>query len=111
MAEPLNVDFTGMAAASARLNTLGEHAGRAASLAEDADPDWNTWGLPGLVLAPLYWSKADELHDHLGRIAEVLAAHASRVDGCAENYRRSETDNTATMRVIKARIDGGTWEG
>lgn len=111
MSEPLHVDFAGIAAASTRLNTLGEHAGRAASLAEDADPDWYTWGLPGLAMAPLYWSKADELHAHVGRISEVLAAHATRMNACADNYHLSETDNTDTMRKIKARIDGGTWEG
>ncbi|GIG65451.1 hypothetical protein [Phytomonospora endophytica] len=111
MAEPLHVDFPGMTAASTRLNTLGEHAGRAADLADDADPDWYTWGLPGLALAPLYWSKAEELHEHLGRISAVLTSHATRIDACAANYHLSETDNADTMRQIRARIDGGTWEG
>ncbi|MEV0650313.1 hypothetical protein AB0I28_34135 [Phytomonospora sp. NPDC050363] len=111
MTEPLHVDFAGMAGASTRLNTLGEHAGRAAELADDADPDWYTWGMPGLALAPLYWSKATELHEHIGMIGRALGAHAGRMDACAENYRLTETDNDDTMRKIRARLDGGTYGG
>ncbi|GIG65082.1 WXG100 family type VII secretion target [Phytomonospora endophytica] len=102
----LHVDPAGMQAAEQRLTGLSGDSKGIADLAKDADPEWYTWGLPGLAFAQWYGAFAPEIHQHLGDLSEALGAHSDRIKFCRESYATKEEDNIGIMNKIKSRLDG-----
>lgn len=77
-------------AASTIRETEGE-IDNVTNYAKEADPDWWIWGLPGLVMAPIYFMAADFFHQNIGNAKEAIDGLATNIEACADAYDDIDT--------------------
>lgn len=99
------VNLPDLETAKSRFTTLGTDADNMVTLAEDADPDFYTWGLAGLPFSAFYGDLAHQFRDRMGQVADSLAGHAQRIDNCAEAYRTKEADTENTIAEANRNVD------
>ena len=86
------------------LARLRERAANIVALAEDADPEWYIWGLPGLVFAPIYWAFADDLHHLLALMEQSLDEKAYALQCTAQAYRDVDDHHAQQFQGLHQRL-------
>ncbi|MEU5155297.1 type VII secretion target [Glycomyces sp. NPDC021274] len=93
MSQDLSVDPDAIRAEGERLKALAGDFDIVADYAQDADPDWHMWGVPGIALAQLYFASADQIHTILKEFAPATSGLAQRFIDCAEAYTDSDEES------------------
>jgi len=105
MNEDLRFDPGPVITCSNALQRIQGEAAGIMELAVDANPDWYTWGLLGLVFSDAYWGLADELYKHLGMMGQALRDRIDSLDQCVANYEATEHAITDAFNKIKQLTD------
>lgn len=88
-----DVDPAAIAAEGERLKSLAGDFSIVADYAQDADPDWHMWGIPGITLAQLYFASADRIHEILAQFAPATSGLGQRFIDCAKDYTDSDEES------------------
>lgn len=89
----IDVNPTAIEAEGERLKTLAGDFSIVADYAEDADPDWHMWGVPGIALAQLYFASADAIHTILKEFDPATSGLGQRFIDCAKDYTDSDEES------------------
>jgi hypothetical protein len=89
----ISVDPDGIRAEGERLKSLAGDFSIVADYAQDADPDWHMWGVPGIALAQLYFASADQIHTILKEFDPATSGLAQRFIDCANDYADTDEEN------------------
>ncbi|MEV3938345.1 hypothetical protein AB0K52_20505 [Glycomyces sp. NPDC049804] len=100
----LSVDPDAIEAEGERLKSLAPDFSIVADYAQDADPDWHMWGVPGVTLAQLYFASADAIHEILKEFDPAVSGLAQRFIDCAKDYRDTDEGNGRDFDDIEGDI-------
>ncbi|MEU6860502.1 hypothetical protein AB0B28_16730 [Glycomyces sp. NPDC046736] len=89
----IDVNPTAIAAEGERLKSLAGDFSIVADYAQDADPDWHMWGVPGIALAQYYFESADRIHEILKQFAPAASGLGQRFIDCAKDYTDSDEES------------------
>ncbi|HEX2144461.1 MAG TPA: hypothetical protein VHG10_08135 [Glycomyces sp.] len=89
----LSVDPEAIKAEGERLKGLAGDFSIVADYAQDADPDWHMWGVPGVQLAQVYFASADAIHQILKEFDPAVSGLGQRFIDCANDYTDSDEES------------------
>ena len=97
-------DLEEIRACKSTLDGIRDRAKDITKLAEDANPEWYVWGLPGLYFAQQYWDQAKQVHEHLDLMCDSLDQQAKALDRAASNYQASEDKASGALEKFCPRL-------
>jgi hypothetical protein len=98
-AEKLKLAASGLEQAEGEVEAL-------ATYAKEADPDWWTWGVAGIVMAPVYFGVAEIFHSSIRDAREAVAGLAGRLDDCATEHEGNDEAIALELEKIGQELEG-----
>jgi hypothetical protein len=77
-----------------------------ADYAQEANPDWWMWGLPGLFFAPPYFAIAQYFQNELKEVAEAVECLAEGIEDCAEDYAACDAEAEHDLTAVGGDLEG-----
>ncbi|HEX2144694.1 MAG TPA: hypothetical protein VHG10_09320 [Glycomyces sp.] len=90
-----------------RLYELADDANTLKEAAEDADPEFGTWGpflgaLVGIAYSSFVsWQVTSLMED----VPAAIAAHGIRLDACARAYEETDGEIAAQLQIVQSSLD------
>ena len=100
----LSVEPEALTAEGERLKTIAGDFGIVADYAQDADPDWHMWGVPGVPLAEVYFSSAEAIHTILKEFGPATAGLGQRFSDCAKRYTEADEANSSGFDELEGEM-------
>jgi hypothetical protein len=107
----IDVDAQKLTEAAAGLKQAGGEVEALGAYAKEADPDWWTWGVAGIVMAPIYFSVAEIFHSSIADAKDAVVGLGTRLEECAEEHAGNDEEIAAELKKIGGEIEsgGGSW--
>ena len=86
---------------------MSTSAGQIKDALADAHPEGVLWGAIGLIMQPMYESKAMEADDHIRTIAEALSAQGTAILATADMHEKLDEATAAAFKRFQDKLSGG----
>lgn len=89
--------------------TLRQSCGEIQALTDytqEADPDWEAWGLCGAPLGAIYFAVASAYRFALGECEGALEGVADGIEGCGDDYAGADEDTANEMNQLCSKLEG-----
>ncbi|WP_026928636.1 type VII secretion target [Glycomyces tenuis] len=103
----INVDAEKLKQAASGLQEAEGQVEALATYAKEADPDWWTWGVAGIVMAPVYFGVAQIFHSSIGDARDAVSSLAGRLEDCAAEHEGNDEAIARELEKIGQEIGKG----
>jgi hypothetical protein len=100
----IDVDPAGIQAEGERLKTLAPDFSIVADYASESDPDWHMWGVPGVILAQLYFASSDAIKAIIQEFDAATDGLGQRFIDCAAAYRDADDQSAGELDDVEGEI-------
>lgn len=102
----IDVDAAKLRQAASGLQQAEGEVEALATYAKEADPDWWTWGIAGIVMAPIYFNVADIFHTSIAEAGEAVSGLAGRLEDCADEHEGNDEAIAQELEKIGQELEG-----
>ena len=106
MGDGVNVPTGTLHSTADVLKALSTSAEQIEGALKDADPPVMEWGLLGIPMGIIYSMKADDVRDHIRKIAEALDSQSGAVKASATNYDELDTQMHDAFQRFADKLGG-----
>ncbi|MCH7229371.1 type VII secretion target [Glycomyces sp. L485] len=104
----IDIDAAQLRAAATSLRGVSAEAASLADYAQEADPDWWTWGLGGLAFAAAYFYIAEShVHPAFKEAVDAIEGLAASLEKCADDHEGNDEEIAGDLARIADELETG----